>query len=122
MSDLSFTVGTSGLLLLAVALVVIGIILFFKSKFRSSTNSDLAQKYEGTQWASPLKSRTKYPDVNAFNLRTPLILTGLVAALASVVFAFSATSYDADVEIPENALELDEDFLVEPPRLSLIHI
>ena len=117
-SDLSLSTSTSALLILLLAALIIGLIFFLRSRFSAGANGNLTEKYQDKQWASPLESRAKYPDVNAFSLRTPLILTGLVAALATVVFAFSATTYDDVVYIPDDAMELDEDFLVEPPRTA----
>jgi protein TonB len=117
-SDISFPTATSGLLILLVALFVIGIIIFFRTRFNAASNSNLAEKYADTDWGSPLAARAKYPDVNAFKLRTPFLLYGIVAALAAIIFAFSATSYEDEVFIPDDALELDEDFLVEPPRTA----
>ena len=117
-SDISFHTMTSGMLILLLAAVVIGIIYFFRFRFKSASESDLKEKYADTNWSSPLASRAKNPDVNAFKLRTPFLLYGIVAALAAIIFAFSATSYEDTVFIPDDALELDEDFLVEPPRTA----
>ena len=118
MSDLSFPTMTSLLLILGLAALVIGIILFFKSKFNSMSPDQLGEKYRDTTWKSPLTARSKYPAVNAFKLSNPLLLFGLVASLATTILAFSATTYDDEVFIPDDALELDEDFLVEPPRTA----
>lgn len=105
---------------LAVALIlvaiVVGLIFFLKFSFKSKT--DLAEKYKGFNWSSPLKARSKYPDVNAFNFRTPFILFGLAASVGLAVAAMSWTTYEKETFIPENALELDEEIEIEPPRTA----
>jgi len=52
------------------------------------------------------------------NLEKSTEIFGLVASLATTILAFSATTYDDEIFIPDDALELDEDFLVEPPRTA----
>ena len=128
MGGIEFTGLTSALLILLLFIVMIAIILVMRNIFTSRTNSNLTEKYDGHQWKSPLDARNKYPDVNIFNLTRPIFLFGLVAALAATLFAFSWTTYDAEVFIPDDALELDDELEIEPPRtaepppLSLIHI
>ena len=116
MSDLSLT-GSSVLMGLIILLVlVVGFILIYKAKLRSAAGSNLKEKYADKTWKSPLESRSKYPDVNVFTLARPVWLFGLVAALLTTLFAFSWTSYDEEVYIPDDALLLDEEIEIEPPR------
>ena len=99
---------TPFLLMGLIALIVIGVILFFRMKFKSKSESNLAEKYAGHAWKSPLEARSKYPDVNAFSFMRPFFLFGLSAALAATLFAFSWTNKDEAVFIPDGALDYEE--------------
>ena len=118
MGDIEMTGGVSALLMLVIAILVIGIILFMRNLFKSRGNANLAEKYDGHKWASPLDARNKYPDVNAFKYGSPIFLFGLTAALAATLFAFSWTTYDEAVIIPDGALDMEEEIEIEPPRTA----
>lgn len=117
MNDITLSGGQVLIALLLLALVVVGLILFFRGYFRSKSEG-LTEKHSGTTWASPLKARAKYPDVNAFNFTRPFFLVGLAAALLFTIFAFSWTNYEEEVFIPDDALELEEEIEIEPPRTA----
>jgi len=115
MGDIAFTGTTSMLLILLIAFITIGVIIFMKNMFKSRAGSNLTEKYDGHSWASPLDARNKYPDVNAFKYGKPIFLFGLASALAATLFAFSWTNYDAEVFIPDGALDIEEEIEIEPP-------
>jgi len=104
--------------LLGVFLLIIGIILVARYLMSKKSGENLAEKYQDKQWSSPLKARAKYPDVDVFNLSGPFLNFGLAAALGITLLAFSWTQRDDDVYIPEDALELEEDIEIEPPRTA----
>ena len=104
------------ILLLAVAIV--GLILFSKSRMNKTREEDLSEKYAGHSWSSPLQARNKYPDVDAFKQSGTFFNFGLLAALVLTILAFSWTTYEEVVVIPEGALELEEDIEIEPPRTA----
>jgi len=118
MGDISFTGSVSLMLILLLALIVIGIIVYFKRHFVKQRESNLTEKYKEHHWESPLAARNKYPDVDAFKHTRPLFLFGLAAAMAAVLFAFSWTTYDEIVDIPDGALEYEEEIEIEPPRTA----
>ena len=116
--DIEFNGQMTAILGFVLVLVVIGIILFLRNQFKSSGNSDLTEKYRDKEWGSVLKARNKYPDVNAFGMSGSFLRFGLAAALALVLLGFSWTTYEDDVFIPDDALELDEEIEIEPPRTA----
>jgi len=101
-------------LMVLVLLVTIGLKYLLKSK----AESDLTSKYAGKKWKSPLQAYGQYPDVNAFRFTGPLTKFGAAFALAATLFAFSATTYDKVINIPDGAMELEEEIEVEPPRTA----
>jgi len=117
MSDIAVTGGTLVALLGGFLLLVIGLIFLIKGKFKSSGNSDLREAYANQPNQSPL-NRTKYPQVDAFSMSGTFFNTGLLIALAITILAFSWTTYEDVVIIPEGALEMDDDIEVEPPRTA----
>ena len=104
--------------LVGLFLFVLALIFVIKNKFSSAGKSDLATKYKEMPKKSPLFARNKYPEVDAFNLSGPLFNFGLVAALTLTILAFSWTNYEDTIFIPDDALEIDEDIEIEPPRTA----
>jgi hypothetical protein len=80
MGDLELYGMTPFLLMGLLAIITIGIILFFRAAFNKRSEANLAEKYAGHTWKSPLEARNKYPDVNAFAFMRPFFLFGLSAA------------------------------------------
>ncbi len=118
MGDIAFTGQISLLLILFLAMIVLGVIFYFRRYYKGKSSSDLTGTYKDHEWDSPLDARNKYPDVNAFRLSRPIFLFGLATALAATLFAFSWTSYDGVVNIPDGALDFDEEIEIEPPRTA----
>ena len=98
-----------------IALIII-LILVLRNMFGSKEN--LAEKYEGHTFASPLKSRAKYPDVDIFNHSGTLLRLGLASALAMTVLGFSWTTYEKNIDVSQYSLEIDEEIEIEPPRTA----
>lgn len=107
-----------GLIFLFAALVVIGIILVLKNIMKSRAATDLKGKYEATPFKSPIEGRAKYPDVDPFRWSGTFLNVGLVLALLLATSAFAWTVYEEKIFIPDNALELDEEISIEPPRTA----
>jgi protein TonB len=108
-------------LLLAVggiALVIVAIILAFKTYYRRKSAESLSEKYQDQSWGSSLEARAKYPDVNPFNLTGPIFRFGMVAALGLTLLALSWTQFDEAVYIPDDAMDFDEEMEIEPPRTA----
>ena len=112
--DISVSGSMLVLALLGVIAVVVGLILFVRSMYASQKNKDLGQKYEGHGAKSPLDLRNKYPEVDVFRMSGTFFNFGLLAAIGLTILAFSWTSYDESVIIPADALELEDEIIMEP--------
>ena len=109
--DIALT-GTQVLVgLVGVIVLIVGLIFILKNIFGSKEN--LAEKYDGQKFSSPLKGRAKYPDVDVFRHSGTLLRLGLAVSLALTVMAFSWTTYEKVIDVSQYSLDID---------LSLIHI
>ena len=117
---MDLSVSGNGLLLATAGIfaLVIGLIYLFRYVFLNKDAADLRDKYADKSWKSPLKGRTKYPDVDVFNFSGPLFNFGLAASVLLTTLAFAWTQKDDEIFIPEDALEIEEDIEVEPPRTA----
>ncbi len=88
--------------------------------FNRLSESNLTEKYKGTQWSSPLKARNKYPDVNVFQYSGTLFRVSLILSLGLVVALFNITTPEDKSLIPEGAADLllTTDIEIEPPRTA----
>jgi len=105
--------------LLAVAglvFIVIAIILGFRIVLKKRSQEDLASQHDASD--SPLAGRVKYPAVDAFRNTGTFFRFGLAAALGFILLAMSWTQYEKAVYIPDDALFIDEEIEVEPPRTA----
>lgn len=116
--DIAVTGKSLIIMVFALIALIVGFIFFMRNRFSSNANTDLSGKYQGHSWASPLEGRNKYPDVDAFKLSGTFLNVGLFCALGITILALGWTSYEDEVIIPEDALELDEDIEIEPPRTA----
>jgi len=105
-----------GLTMLGLVVAVIAIIFILRNRYVSKGESVIEEGHEATGWS--LASRNKYPEVNPFRLSKSILLFGVAASLLLTLLAFSWTRYEAEVYIPEGALELDEEIEIEPPRTA----
>lgn len=106
-------------MLLAVAvgvLVFIGIIILFRLYYAKQGKIDLSKKYADKKWKTPLEARTKYPEVDVFRMSPIFMRLAVISALVLTILAFNWTTYDAQVDIPEDALVIEEDIEIEIPR------
>ncbi len=99
----------------AIALILLSIFIG-KLWLKKNANKNLSAKYKDKQWASPLTARNKYPDVDTNRLSGPLFGIGLILVIGIIIAALSWTTFENDIFIPDNALELDADIEIEPPR------
>ena len=94
MIDVSLTGMQTLMATLGIIALTVAIILFLRKIISGRSAQDLTEKYRDADWKSPLKSRTKYPDVDGLKFTGPLFRYGLASALALTLFAFSWTTYD----------------------------
>ena len=104
--------------MLALAFLVILTTVALKMYLKKQQDSDLSAKHAGKKWKSPITRAGTYPEVNAFKFSGPLTTFGVAIALAATLVSFGATSYEQDVFIPDDALALDEEMEIEPPRTA----
>ncbi|MCB0705464.1 MAG: energy transducer TonB [Saprospiraceae bacterium] len=101
---------------LAVAIVlVLAIIMVIRNMYAKKSDQDLAQLAAS---GSPLENRNKYAALNVFQLSGTFFNVGLVSAVALTILAFSWTTYDPTVNIPDGALDFDDEIEIEPPRTA----
>lgn len=115
--DLILPYGSVVLAIIALFVLVVLVTLGLRAYLKSKSKEDLAEKYKDKKWASPLTAYNKYPDVNGFRFSGPLLKFGAVIALAATLFSFSATQFEKEVYIPEDALEYEE-IEQAPPRTA----
>ncbi len=118
MGQLAFT-GTQLLIgMIAIFVLVVAAIFILRSLLSSKDPDSLAEKYREREGGSPLAARNKYPEADAFKLSGPIWNAGLALSLLATVLAFNWTTYEEVVDIPDDALEMEEDIEVEPPRTA----
>lgn len=100
-------------------LLIIATIILARIYLNKKASDGLTQKYAGRQISSPLEARTKYPEVDVLRNSSAFFGVALVASLLLLIGAFNWTSFDKEVFIPDNALELDVDLEIEPPRSTV---
>ena len=114
---MDIAVPSTGLLIgiAALFLIVVGTILALKALYRTRDAEKLRASMDQD---NPLVARNKYPGVDVFRYSGSLLSAGLVLALLMCILAFNWTTYEAQVIIPEDALVLEEEIEVEPPRTA----
>ncbi|MCP3930403.1 MAG: energy transducer TonB [Bacteroidetes bacterium] len=117
---MDFNVSTEALVIaLVIGAALVFVFIFLLRMFlRKKSHSDLTEKYKDKVWKSPIEGRNKYPDVDVFKMSGSLVNFGLASALALMILAFSWTTYEEVVDIPEDALEFEEDIEVVTPRTA----
>ncbi len=107
-----------GIGLLALALLIVGTIIFLKMRLSSNSADDLKGKHPDYDIKAPLSGRVKYPSVDGFRFTGPLWLFGLSVALGITLLTISWTQYEKPVYIPDDAMLIDETIEIEPPRTA----
>lgn len=121
MLDLEYIALSSPQLLIAVAistLILVAIITLSRLYFARQSSMNLQEKYANKKWKSPLEARTKYPEVDVFRWSPVFLRLAMVTALGLIVLAFNWTTYEQQIEIPEDALVIEEDIIQEQPRTA----
>ncbi len=96
--------------------LIVGTIFFMKNTYkkRSLEGGTAAMRKGGTD----LSARSKYAGVDIFRYSSSFFYAGLVLALLTCILAFNWTSYEDEVYIPDNALDIPDEIEVEPPRTT----
>jgi len=98
------------------AVFVIALIFGMKALFRKRSEQGVADPSKYKQ--SYTSGRAKYPWADSFRNSSVFLRVGVVLALSLVIFAFSWTEVEEVIDIPEDALAMDEDIEIEPPRTA----
>jgi TonB family protein len=106
-----------GAYFLGILVFVIVMINGYRYVLKQRFNHNLKEKHAGG-FSSPLKGRAKYPDVDSFKNTGLFFRFGLALALLMTLLAMSWTQYETAVYIPDDAMLLDEDIEIEPPRTA----
>ena len=101
-----------------IAVIIVAIVLIRMQMSKGAESGDLTAKFAGQQPKSAISGRSKYPSVDILHKSGTVLNIGLIASLLLTVLAFSWTSYPDKVIIPDDALEMEEDIEVEPPRTA----
>ena len=117
MSNIDLSIGGTSLVLVlaGVIVLILGMIFLMRSNYAKRSQQGISPSGEAK---SPLEGRNKYPGADVFKLSGTFFNLGLALALGLTVLAFSWTQYEDDVYIPDDALELDEEIEIEPPRTA----
>ena len=97
-------------------LFLVGLIFSFRYTIAKKSEDGYDQKVKVKSNTSSLNVRKKYAGADVFRYSQQFFFIGLIMTLMMCVFAFNWTSYEKEVDIPEDALVLEEDIELEPPR------
>lgn len=102
---------------LALILAIIGLIIFFRRKYKSAKLEQLAAVNQNAK-DQFLSSRTKYPEVDVFKNSGSFFNFGMASAVALSLVTMSWTTYEDKVFIPDDALVMEEEMEVDIPRTA----
>ncbi len=108
--DIALPGAEVGFSIVYVFLVILSLIFIFRAKFNTTGKIN-----ETSNANSILKNRTKYEKVNGLGYSFPMLLFGCVCAFGLIILSLAWTSYEEDVIIPDDALEMEEEILQAPP-------
>ena len=100
------------------ALIIVAIIVARMNNAKYADTTDLADAFNSKPRKSPMEGRDKYPAVDVLRRSGTVFNIGLITSLLLTVLAFSWTNFEDEVFIPDDALEMEEDIEVEPPRTA----
>lgn len=106
-----------GLAYLLITLLIIGVIIYFKNKYRTANVEQLVDA-NNSRTADNYNSRTKFPEIDVFRNSVSFFIFGLATAFAISLITMSWTTYDKTVKVDLNDLVLEEDIEVEVPRTA----
>ncbi|MBK8885677.1 MAG: energy transducer TonB [Saprospiraceae bacterium] len=102
---------------LALVLLTIGLIVYFKRKYRSYGFQELMDANKNVK-AKSLSERTKFPEVDVFKNAGSFFNFGMAAAVALSLVAISWTTYEKKIVVDLKDLVLEDEVEVEVPRTA----
>lgn len=118
-ADFTFTSSDVLMWMAFVFIAIVAIVAFLKMYFKKQSGENLTEKYRDKKWNSPLEARSKYPDVDIFKMRGLVFNVSLVLVFTLILAAINWTIYEDEIYIPKDALTLEEDIEIEPPRSDI---
>ncbi|MBC7885699.1 MAG: energy transducer TonB [Saprospiraceae bacterium] len=115
--ELEVSANGVALFFILLTLLTIGLVIFFKKKYRSYSHQDLAESNKENITRS-LSARSKFPEVDVFKNTGSFFNYGLASAVAIALISMSWTTYEKEVYIPDNALAMDDEVEVDIPRTA----
>ncbi len=95
---------------------LIGLILAFRYIIAKKSKEGYQKEATVKTSQNLLKERKKYASADVFKFSQQFFFLGLIMTLMMAVFAFNWTTYEQKFDIPDNALTMEFDIEVEPPR------
>lgn len=114
--NVSFNSNMTLFLIGGIFLLTLGIIFLFRYRFNHVDREKLMASYRLRKGQHLLSGRNKFPEVDTFRYSQTFLRYGLVATLFVIVAALNWTTYEREVYIPDNALDMAEDITMEVPR------
>ena len=105
-----------GAIILGIIVLIAGLILGTRFFLKKKSDEDLSAANDGKP--TTVSGRAKYPQVDPFRNTGTYFRFGLAASIAFILLAMSWTQYEKPVYIPDDALFIDEEIEVEPPRTA----
>ncbi len=105
------------LALLVLVLITVGLIVYYKRKYRSYSHQELSDANKHLTKV-PLSSRSKFPEVDVFKNTGSFFNYGMTAAVAIALFTMSWTTYDKKILVDLNDLILEDEVEVDIPRTA----
>ncbi len=116
-SELEITSFGLGLILLITIIATIGIIIFFKIKYKTYSPQSLSKANIGRK-ANSISEQTKFPEVDVFKITSSLFNFGLMVSVALCLAAMNWTSYEKKIIVDINDLKVTEEVEVAVPRTN----
>lgn len=95
--------------LLGILGLIVGVIIFIRVMLANKSKSSLTVHFKNNKQESPLENRHKYAVIDTFKWSSTFLNLGLVLAVLMTILAFSWTTYEEEVIIPEALGGLDEE-------------
>lgn len=105
-----------GIFFLVLILLTIGLIIYFKTKYRKYSAEELSAAH--TSAKSTLLNSKKFPEVDVFKNSGSFFNFGMTAAVAIALVTMSWTTYEKVIDIPDDALFIEEEMEVDIPRTA----
>ncbi|MEZ4910536.1 MAG: energy transducer TonB [Saprospiraceae bacterium] len=105
------------IVVMAITLITIGLIIFFKRKYSSYTVEDLRETNKDVKTTSA-STRVKFPEVDIFKNSSSYFNYGMAASMLLALVFMGWTTYEKKIKVDLSDLVLEEEIEVEVPRTA----